>query len=118
MVIDEGGLGKKLAEEMRRQHRIPVHPADKARKQETVAFLNDALRRGLFKAKSASRFAQDSYQIQIDWDKTTPDRIVIKKNPHSDIIDAVIYGFKESPAFSFQAPKPKPKHGTKRRVLG
>src|SRR5260221_6577986 len=26
MVIDEGGLGKKLAEEMRRRHHIPVQP--------------------------------------------------------------------------------------------
>lgn len=109
MVIDEGGLGKKLAEEMRRRHHIPVQPAEKTRKQETVAFLNDALRTRTFMAKKDSRFAQDSYMIEIDWEKTTPDKIVIKKNPHSDIIDAVIYAFKESPAFSYQAPKAKPK---------
>jgi len=30
MVIDEGGLGKKLAEEMRRQHGIPVEAAEKS----------------------------------------------------------------------------------------
>lgn len=105
LVIDEGGLGKKLAEEMRRQHHIPVQPADKARKQETIEFLNDALRLGKFKAKSGSRFAQDSYLIQIDWDKSTPSKIVIKKDPHSDIIDAVLYAFKESPAYTYEKPK-------------
>lgn len=99
-VMDEGGLGKKLAEEVRRQHGINVERADKARKQENVEFLNDALRRGKFKAKSASQFAKDSYLVQIDWDKTTPNRIVVKKKPHSDIIDAVLYAFKESYAFS------------------
>lgn len=113
MVIDEGGLGKKIAEELRRQKGIPVQPADKMRKQENVEFLNDALRTGRFKAKSASRFAQDSYLVQIDWDKSTPDKIIVKKKPHSDIIDSVLYAFKESPAFSYQSPSKKPKIGSK-----
>lgn len=112
MVIDEGGLGKKLAEEIRRRHAIPVHGADKTRKQETVELLNDALRLGTFKAKSNSRFAQDSYLIQIDWDKSTPDKVVIKKKPHSDIIDAVLYAFKISPAYTYQKQPDLPKPGT------
>lgn len=112
-VIDEGGLGKKLAEEMRRRHAIPVQAADKARKQENVELLNDHLRTGRFKAKSASRFAQDSYLVQIDWDKSTPDRIVIKKKPHSDIIDAVLYAFKESPAWTHQDTPLEPVYGSR-----
>lgn len=113
MVIDEGGLGKKIAEELRRQKHIPVQQADKALKQQNVEFLNDSLRLGRFKAKSASRFAQDSYMVQIDWDKSRPDKIIIKKTPHSDIIDAVLYAFKESPAFTYQEPIKKPKYGSK-----
>lgn len=112
MVIDEGGLGKKIAEEIRRRHHIPVQPADKARKMENVAFLNDALRTGRFKAKKHSRFAQDAFLIEIDREKTTPDRIRVKDGFHSDIIDAVLYAFKESPAFTYQAPVIKPKWGT------
>jgi Terminase RNaseH-like domain len=104
IVMDEGGLGKKLAEEIRRQHQIPVQPASKARKQETVAFLNDALRLQRFMAKGASRFAHESYEIQIDWEKSTPDKIVTK-GKHSDIIDAVIYAFKESPAYQWEKAK-------------
>ena len=112
MTMDAGGLGKKVAEELRRRHHIPVQDADKAKKQQTVEFLNDALRLGKFKAKSDSRFVSDSYQIQIDWDKTTPDKIVIKKSHHSDIIDAVIYAFKESPAYTYRKESEKPKYGT------
>lgn len=112
MVIDEGGLGKKLAEELRRRHSIPVHPADKARKQETVEFLNDAIRLNKFKAKSNSRFAQDSYLVQIDWERSSEDKIVLKKGFHSDIIDAAIYAFKESPAYAYVKPKEAPKYGT------
>lgn len=112
MVIDEGGLGKKLAEEMRRRHGIPVEPADKTRKQENVAFLNDALRTGRFKAPRFSKFAQDANLVEIDRDKSTPDRIKVSDKYHSDIIDAVLYGFKESPGFAYQPPEPKPLRGT------
>lgn len=112
MVIDEGGLGKKLAEEIRRRHHIPVQPAEKSRKMETIAFLNDALRTGKFKAKRTSRFAEDSKKVQIDKDRTTPDRIVVKANYHSDIIDAVLYAFKDSYAFSYTKQIVKPKYGT------
>lgn len=112
MVIDEGGLGKKLAEEMRRRHHIPVQAADKVRKMENIAFLNDHLRTGRFKAKSASRFAQDSYLVEIDRDKTTPDSIKVSKKYHSDIIDSVLYAFKESPAFTYIKPAAKAAYGS------
>ncbi len=112
LLIDEGGLGKKIAEEIRRRHSIPVQAADKARKMENIAFLNDALRTGRFKAKKTSRFAQDSYLVEIDREKSTPDRLKVKDSFHSDIIDAVLYSFKESPAFSFQAAPIMPKEGT------
>ncbi len=112
MVIDTGGLGKKIAEELKGRYGIPLEAADKQRKQENAEILNDALRLGNFKARSDSRFAQDSYLIQIDWDKSSPDRIVIKKKPHSDIIDAVLYGFKESPAYHYVPSKVRAKPGT------
>lgn len=113
MVIDQGGLGKKLAEELRRRHAIPVHPADKARKMETVAFFNDALRTGRFKAKADSKFAQDSYLVEIDRDKSTSDKIKVSDKYHSDILDAALYAFHESPAFSYQTPIKGPIYGSK-----
>jgi len=105
IVADEGGLGKKMAEEFRRRYHMPIQPADKTRKQENVELLNDYLRLGKFKASKTSQFAQDSYLVQIDWDRSTPDKIVVKKKPHSDIIDAVLYAFKESPAYTYRHEK-------------
>lgn len=113
MVIDEGGLGKKLAEEMRRRHSLPLLPADKVRKQENVAFLNDALRSGRFKAKADSEFAKDSYLVEVDRSKSTPDKIKLSDKYHSDIIDAVLYAFRESPAWSYEEPTKKLIPGTK-----
>ena len=113
IIMDEGALGKKVAEEMRRRHALPITAAAKERKQENVEFLNDSLRLGRFKAKRDSRFAHDSFLVQIDWEKSTSTRIALKKTHHSDIIDAVLYAFKESPAYASQALKQPPAYGTK-----
>ncbi len=113
IVMDEGGLGKKIGETIRQRFGCPIHPADKANKQDNVELLNDAMRLGKFKAKSASQFAKDSYMVQIDWEKSTPKRIILKKNYHSDIIDAVLYAFRDTYAYTHQPEKAKPKWGTK-----
>lgn len=113
MVIDQGGLGKKIAEEMRRRHGIPVQAADKARKMENVAFMNDALRTGALMARSASKFAEDCKLVEIDRDKSTPDKIRVSSKYHSDIIDAVLYAFRESPAYTYVQPVEGPKYGTR-----
>lgn len=113
MVMDMGALGKKIGEEIIRRHHLPVEAADKTRKIENIELLNDAMRGGRFKAKSGSRFAQDSYLVEIDRDKSTPDRTVISSRYHSDIIDAVLYGFKVSPAYTYTPEKVPPKFGTR-----
>lgn len=113
IMLDEGGLGKKIAEDLRTRFGVPLQAADKAHKQSNVELLNDALRLGKFRAHASGQFAQDSYLVQIDWDKSTPQKIVIKKKPHSDIIDAVLYAFRESYAHTYEPAKVKPKWGTK-----
>lgn len=113
MVMDMGALGKKIGEELIRRHHLPVEAADKTRKIENVELMNDALRTGKLKAKADSKFAEDSYKVEIDRDKSTPDKIVISDRYHSDIIDAVLYAFKLSPAYSYIKPKEPPKPGTK-----
>ncbi len=113
IVMDQGALGKKIAEDLAPRFGIPFEPAQKHEKQTYVELLNDSLRLGLFKAKSTSRFARDSYLVQVDWDKSTPNRIVIKKKPHSDIIDSVIYAFRDSYAYTHKEAPPAPKWGSK-----
>lgn len=114
IVMDEGGLGKKIGEDIRQRFGCPLHPADKAHKQDNVTFLNDHLRLGKFKAKRDSKFAQDADIVQIDWDKSTPQRIVLKKSYHSDIIDAVLYAFRESYAYTHSvAESNQPRYGSK-----
>ena len=114
MVMDMGGLGKKIGEELIRRFLIPVEAADKARKIENYAILDDALRTGMFKAKKDSRFAKETYLVEIDRDKTTPDSIKVSTRFHSDIIDAVLYAFKVSYGYTYKPPEPdKPKWGSR-----
>ena len=113
IVMDMGGLGKKIGEEVIRRWQIPVEAAEKSRKMENLQILDDAMRTGMFKAKPNSLFVQDSYLVERDKDKSTSDKIVINSRFHSDIVDAVLYSFKLSPAFYYTKPKEAPKRGSK-----
>lgn len=109
IVMDFGGLGKKIAEEISRRYSIPVQPAEKTRKQENIELFNDVLRTGLFKARKDSRFAQDCMLVEWDNDRSTPEKRTISDRYHSDICDAVLYAWRESYAFASQAPRQAPK---------
>jgi hypothetical protein len=113
IVMDMGALGKKIGEELIRRWHIPVEAADKVRKMENLEILDDALRTGRFKAKETSMFAQDTYKVEKDHDRSTPESIKVSTRYHSDIIDAVLYSFKHSPAYNYEPPVPKPKYGTR-----
>jgi hypothetical protein len=113
IVVDTGGLGKKIAEEMAKRWGQAVVAADKARKAEKIELFNDALRTGRFKAKSGSRFAHDSAKVEWDHDKSTPERLVISDRFHSDICDAVVYAYTESYHYTYEAPNKEPEFGTK-----
>lgn len=96
VVMDTGGLGKKIAEEMRRRYTLPIVAAEKTRKFEFIELLNDAMRTGRFFAKKDGRFAQDSMLVEWDRDVKNPDKLKVSEGYHSDICDAVLYAFRES----------------------
>lgn len=111
IVMDTGGLGKKIAEEMRKRYSIPIHAAEKSRKFEYIELLNDALRTSKFFAKRTSRFAQDCALIEWD-DNIQGEKLKISDQYHSDITDAVLYAFRECMHWLFEEPKPEIKKGT------
>lgn len=96
IVMDTGGLGAKIAEELRRRYSLPIKAAEKVRKFEYIELLNDAMRTGRFMAKKESKFAEDCMLIEWDLDKTTPDKRKVSDRFHSDIADSVLYAFRES----------------------
>lgn len=111
VVADPGGGGKKLIESLKERYPIPFEVADKQGKIANYGLLNNALRTARFFAKQDSRFAQDCNLLEKDYDKSTPEKTVVKG--HSDAVDAVLYAFKESPAYGYTPPIVKPREGTK-----
>ncbi len=112
IVMDTGGLGKKIAAEITRRRAIAVAPAEKSRKMEFIELLNDAMRTARFFAKKTSAFAQDCFLVERDDDKTTVDKIVVSDRYHSDIGDAVLYAFRESLHWLSEPEEKHVPHGT------
>lgn len=108
LVGDLGALGKKIGEEFRRRFSLPVEAADKARKLEGIALLNAALRKGDFTAPTDSVFAADAKKVMWDLDARAKGRAAISDRYHSDITDAVLYGYRAALHFLEQDPPPKP----------
>lgn len=106
IVMDAGALGKKIQEEIRQRHAIPVEAADKNRKFEFIELLNDDLRTGKLKTLPNSRFEQDSYLVQ--WNRETPGKLEVSDTYHSDIADSVLYAWREAKHYI-----PKPTEGPK-----
>jgi hypothetical protein len=94
VVFDAGALGAKIVETMKAHTLIPIEAAVKLGKLGHIADLNSALRKGQFLARSDSRFALDASVLE--WDRSNPEKPAISDTHHSDIIDAVIYGYTKS----------------------
>jgi phage terminase large subunit len=110
MVADTGGLGKKVVMDLMYRYGFVITAADKQKKIADYAFLNNALRTGMFKAKKETIFAKDCDILQKDRDKSTPDKIIVKG--HSDAVDSVLYAFALSPAYDYKPAKFKALPGT------
>lgn len=94
VVLDFGGLGKKIAAELTQRWSLKVEAAEKERKLEHIELLNDSMRTGHLFAKKDSRFAQDC--MLVEWDKSNPEKPKISDRFHSDVCDAVLYGHRRA----------------------
>lgn len=109
VVMDTGGLGKKISEELTQRWGLKIEAAEKERKLEHIELFNDSLRTGIFKAKKTSRLAQDA--MLVEWDKSNPEKWKISDRFHSDILDAALYGHRRAKQWLFTPP---PKEGPAR----
>lgn len=109
IVMDTGGLGKKIAEEIQSRYGLPIVAAEKSRKFEFIEILNDAMRTKRFFAKPTTRFAADCSLVEWDKDSSQPK---VKDAYHSDICDSVLYAMREAFHWLYESPKPEVKAGT------
>lgn len=116
MVMDAGGLGKKINEEFSRRFSLGIKAAEKSRKFEYIELLNDALRTKKFFARETGRFAEDSQLVEWNREKSSEARLVVSSRFHSDICDSVLYAFRESLHFLAEAAPEKIERGTEQWV--
>lgn len=105
MVMDAGALGKKIQEEILQRHSLHLETAEKQRKSEFISLLNDDLRTGKLLAVPNTRFQEDCMLVQ--WDFDDPAKPVIDDRYHSDITDAVLYGWRECRHFFYRPEQKK-----------
>lgn len=96
MVMDAGALGKKIQEEIQQRHGLIIEAAEKVRKVEFIELLNDDLRTSKFKTLQGTVFEEDCMLLQ--WDRESklrnPEKPKVSDVYHSDITDAVLYGWR------------------------
>jgi hypothetical protein len=110
MVMDAGALGKKVQEEIQQRHGLNIEAAEKHRKVEFIELLNDDLRNGKFKTFKGSEFEADCKLLQ--WDRQSrinnPEKPKVSDIYHSDITDAVLYGWRECRHYLSEPDEEKP----------
>lgn len=114
IVGDLGALGKKIGAELQVRWGLNVEAADKQRKAEHVGLLDDALITGSFLAPADSVFAEDCAIVQWDADAKAKGVLVFDDSYHSDIIDAVLYGYRLAQHWE-EADEPLPPSGDELR---
>jgi len=97
IVIDQGGLGKKIAESLRQRYGIPVKAAEKSRKSEYIKLLNTDLRAGRVKAKADSQVVHDWKNVEKDPEAWKIGQLKERKGGyHGDNSDAFLYAWREA----------------------
>lgn len=98
VVLDQGGLGKKLASELVRRHSLPIEAAEKSQKSAYIKLIGADIRKGNLLVPRGSVYAQDCVLVQRDPEALA--KGLLQEKPtwkggfHSDIADAVLYGWR------------------------
>ncbi len=90
-VMDTGGIGKKLAEELTARYGLYFEAAKKTDKMAFVEILRSDIINGLIKFKIGSKFAKEAKQIIYT---ATKEKIDTKMGLKSDLQDAILYAYR------------------------
>lgn len=93
IVVDTGGLGKMIVQEMRKRHQLALSPAEKDKKLAHIELLNDDLKQG--KLKVLLPECQELVQewLLLTWNE---DRKKEAENLENHLADACLYAWREA----------------------
>jgi hypothetical protein len=107
IVIDEGGLGKSIAEEYRVRYQIPCKPAKKSEKRAYIEFFNSEMHEGKIQTFEDNPVI-DQWQ-SLPWHE---DGKIEKPGVPNDYADSILYAWRESLHFLEDLPEAPPKPGS------
>lgn len=111
MVADAAGLGKLVVETINKRHGLPVQPAEKREKFDTIELLNADFHSGRVKLIPDSELAREMAALQFDLSKHSKKELVrtgkLRENPQmpNHLCDAALYAWRFS--YHFWSVKPK-----------
>jgi Terminase large subunit, T4likevirus-type, N-terminal len=107
VVIDEGGLGKAIAEEFRTRYQIPCEAAQKRDKRLFIELFNSEL-------QAARVLVPEDSAVIEEWQSLTwaDGKQVENPGQPNDCSDAVLYAWRKSYYYREQTPQAAPKRGT------
>jgi len=98
-VVDTGGLGKAIVEEMRSRHGLTLHAAEKKNKADYIEILNSDFHAARAWLLRDGMLAREMELIQWDEDHKRED----PRYPN-DLADAALYGWRESKHWTYEPP--------------
>jgi len=110
-IIDGGGLGKKISEELQQRFGIPFESAEKTRKQEFIELMNDSLRTGRLQILEGLPLIEEMGLLQWSYNNDGDKRTEDSRFPNH-LCDATLYAWRESRAYAFQEKPAEVKPGS------
>jgi len=104
IIADTGGLGKSITEEMIRRYGIPIKAAEKRDKLTWISLLNGDLIDGNLKIHVSLKEVREQMQTLTKADDGSEDPTL-----PNDMVDALLYSYKEAKAYAFEPEIEKPK---------
>jgi hypothetical protein len=108
-VIDTGGLGKMIAEEIRRRHGISLEPAVKTEKAAHIKLMNTDWGRGLLHEVRDSAYAGELAVLQWAAGKAG---LVEDPGYANHLCDAALYAWRKAYAYTYRPQRIPPKPGS------
>lgn len=108
VVVDHGGIGKMLCEELKLRFNLPIHEAKKTDKLGAIELLNGDLYSKRVVVVEGEPVLREWDVLM--WDKDKPGRE--DGRFENDLSDASLYSYREAVHWSYLAPKRKPAPGT------
>ena len=104
IVMDEGGLGKKIGEELRVRYSLPIQPTDKIQKLANIEFLNADLEAGNILVPETSCLAEE--WLNLPWSDDSRKKEDPSADNHSS--DAFLYAYRKCRPYLYREPDPQP----------